>query len=269
MLLERSMVALIMIPVAGVVIAIGGWFFTLFVAGLLVVAAWEYWRMTHQSGFSPNTLVLFGGVILLTVLRYFAGFTASQVALSALVLTAMAVHTRSYEKGDEQSASNFGLTLAGLLYIGWLGGYLVSLRLLDDGGWWMLTALPAAWLADTGAYFFGIRFGNHRLSPRVSPRKSWEGYLAGIPVAVLGCAGLAALWHTGVPTITPEKGALLGLAIGILSPLGDLGESMIKRQFGAKDSSNILPGHGGILDRIDSTLWAGVIGYYLIVFFML
>lgn len=269
MLLERSLVALIMIPVAGVVIAIGGWLFTLVVAGLLVVAAWEYWRMTRQAGFAPDALVLFGGIILLTVLRFITNFSGSQVALSALILTAMAAHTLHYEKGGEQPATNFALTVAGLVYVGWLGGYLVSIRLLDDGAWWMLTALPAAWLADTGAYFFGIRFGKHRLSPRVSPRKSWEGYLAGIPVAVLGCAGLAALWHIGVPAITPEKGALLGLVIGVLSPLGDLGESMIKRQFGAKDSSNILPGHGGFLDRIDSTLWAGVIGYYLIVFFLI
>ncbi|MDZ4158765.1 MAG: CDP-archaeol synthase, partial [Anaerolineaceae bacterium] len=104
----------------------------------------------------------------------------------------------------------------------------------------------------------------HKLAPRVSPRKTWEGYLGGI---VTGCAGtvlFAALWNLAAPAITPLKGLVIGLVLPVLAPLGDLGESMLKRQFGIKDSSSILPGHGGVLDRIDTWIWAGVLGYYMI-----
>ena len=86
-------------------------------------------------------------------------------------------------------------------------------------------------------------------------------------MAVVGCAMLATAWHLRVPAITPLKGSLIGLVVSVLAPVGDLGESMLKRQFNAKDTSNLLPGHGCFMDRIDSTLWASVIGYYLIVVF--
>jgi len=102
------------------------------------------------------------------------------------------------------------------------------------------------------------------MSPRVSPKKSWEGYFGGILFGIVFAALFASLWHLRVPVITPFKGAIIGLVMAVVTPLGDLGESMIKRQFGFKDSSNLLPGHGGVMDRIDSWIWAAVIGYYLV-----
>jgi phosphatidate cytidylyltransferase len=155
-----------------------------------------------------------------------------------------------------------------MFYIGWFGAYFISLRNLPEGKWWILVVLPAVWFADTGAYFIGKRFGRHKLSPRLSPKKTWEGYLGGIVVGVILTALFAALWRVGAGPnsgITVLRGALMGLVMGIFPTLGDLGESMIKRQMGVKDSGNILPGHGGAFDRIDSWLWAVVMGYYLIV----
>ncbi len=131
----------------------------------------------------------------------------------------------------------------------------------------MLLTLPAVWLADSGAYFIGKRFGRTPFSPRLSPKKTWEGYLAGVVVGILGTTLLAALWRSGAgpdTLITPWRGALLGGILAVITPLGDLGESMIKRQVGVKDSSNLLPGHGGAFDRIDSWLWAAPLGYYII-----
>lgn len=128
----------------------------------------------------------------------------------------------------------------------------------------MLTALPAIWLADGGAYLVGRKNGKHKMAPRVSPGKSWEGYLAGVLFGALGTMGLAFLWGLNAPEITPFRGFLLGAVISVLAPLGDLGESMLKRQFGIKDSGVFLPGHGGALDRVDSTLWAAFIGYLMI-----
>jgi phosphatidate cytidylyltransferase len=113
----------------------------------------------------------------------------------------------------------------------------------------------------------GSRIGRHKMTKRLSPKKSWEGYFGGVVAGVLGGAALAALIQTlAAPggSITWERGGWLGLALAVLTTLGDLGESMMKRQVGVKDSGDLLPGHGGVFDRIDSWLWAGVIGYYLI-----
>jgi phosphatidate cytidylyltransferase len=134
--------------------------------------------------------------------------------------------------------------------------------------WWLLLVLPCVWLADSGAYFIGRSFGRHKLSPRLSPKKTWEGYIGGIFVGTLGAVGLVYLWNIWAGpgfSITPLQGALLGFLLSAITTLGDLGESMIKRQSAVKDSSNLLPGHGGVFDRIDSWLWAAPIGYYFII----
>jgi phosphatidate cytidylyltransferase len=110
------------------------------------------------------------------------------------------------------------------------------------------------------------------MTPRLSPKKSWEGYAGGVLFSVIGTALFAAgwqLWLGPESAITPLRGALVGLVMGLAPTLGDLGESMIKRQVGMKDSGTLLPGHGGVFDRIDSWLWAAPLGYYLIVWLFL
>lgn len=267
MLVERLLVVIVIVPVVAFLIVAGGWAYALSVALVLAIAAWEFWRMVTQGGFQPSAVLLIGGVALMALLRYQFEFTGSQFGASLLILLTLAHCTRSYELSRNQPASDFAITLAGIFYIGWLGSYLISLRNLPNGEWWALTALPAVWIADGGAYFVGRRFGKHKLSPRVSPKKTWEGYLGGVAVAVISCTLLGGAWQLLVPAITPLKGALIGLVVSVLAPVGDLGESMLKRQFSLKDTSNLLPGHGGVMDRIDSTLWASVIGYYLIAIF--
>ena len=133
----------------------------------------------------------------------------------------------------------------------------------------MLLALPIVWLVDAGAYLVGTRLGRHKLAPRLSPHKTWEGYFGGVIFGVLGgtiLGGLIFVLNGSATAINPLRGAMLGLVLAVLTPLGDLGESLIKRQVGAKDSGDLLPGHGGVFDRIDSWLWAGVLGFYFISF---
>jgi phosphatidate cytidylyltransferase len=137
-----------------------------------------------------------------------------------------------------------------------------------------MVVLPIIWAGDTGAYSIGAAYGKRKMTPRLSPKKSWEGYAAGIFTAVLEGAFFSYAFTALGPQplgglITPLQGALMGLALGILTPLGDLGESMFKRQSGLKDSSHILPGHGGFLDRLDSWIWGAPLGYFIIQYFIL
>ncbi len=271
MLAKRLLVAILLIPIGMFLIALGGWFFGLFIVLVLGLAAWEYWKLFKTGGFNPSLVLVLGGVILLAlnaVTRQLSIIDATELLLPVLILAAMTYHLIDYEKGRDKAAADFGITLGGILYLGLIGSYLISLRFMPDGKWWMLLVLPSVMIADSGAFIIGSRYGKHLFSPRLSPHKTWEGYFAGVVFVVIGGALLALIWGLATPAITVERGALIGFIMGAVTPLGDLGESMIKRQAGAKDSSNILPGHGGVLDRIDSWLWAGVIGYYIIRFFM-
>ncbi len=264
MLAQRLIVAVVLIPLGVLLIIAGGWPLAAVVVALLGYAAWEYWRMFHHGGYRPSAPVLISGVAALAIARQIFNFTGSDLLFGLAIVMSMATHVLHYEKGENTSAVDFNITLGGILYLGWLGSYVISVRNLPNGEWWLLLVLPASWIADGAAYFIGSCFGKHKMSPRVSPKKSWEGYLSGILIAAVGTTLLAGIWHERAPEITLMKGLLLGLAVSTLTPLGDLGESMLKREFGFKDSGNVLPGHGGILDRINSWLWAAAIGYYLI-----
>ena len=267
MLVKRLWVAVILLPIGMAAILAGGWYLTALVAVFMGLAAWEYSNLFHMGGLRPSTILVIGGTLLLLIGRNLTGFGSTAWMISLIVIVVMTYHLVAYEHGRDQAGTDFAVTLAGIFYIGWFGAYFISLRNLPEGKWWVLIVLPAVWFADTGAYFIGKRFGKHLLCPRLSPKKTWEGYIGGILVGVLLTALFAALWHVGAgPTseVTAWHGALVGLVMGIFPTLGDLGESMIKRQVGVKDSGNLLPGHGGAFDRVDSWLWAVVLGYYLV-----
>jgi phosphatidate cytidylyltransferase len=266
MLVKRFVVAIILLPIGIAAILAGGWYFTALVAAFMGLAAWEYCKLFNIGKLKPANFLVVGGSLLLVIGRNINGLASAGWIISLVVLLAMTYHLLSYEFGRDQAATDFAVTLAGVIYIGWFGAYLISLRNLPEGKWWILVVLPAVWFADGGAYFIGRRFGCHALSQRLSPNKTWEGYLGGIISGVLLTAIFAAIWQVAgsYSAITPLRGALVGLVMGIFPTLGDLGESMIKRQVGQKDSGNLLPGHGGAFDRIDSWLWAAVLGYYMV-----
>ncbi len=249
----------------------GGIPYFLLIATFLVITAWEYVNIFRAMQLTPSMWLVVGGVGLIVFARgFFPDFAPAVLALA--VLAAMAVHLIDYERGCDHAATDFAVTVAGLVYVGWIGAYLIDLRAMDSryGFWYSLLVLGAMWLADAAAYFYGSRLGKHKMTPRLSPKKSWEGYWAGIVVGTLGTAGLAVGWHAlGGPDVSWWQGGLLGLILSTVTTLGDLGESMIKRQAGVKDSSNIIPGHGGLFDRMDAWLWGAVLGYFLIRWFML
>jgi phosphatidate cytidylyltransferase len=152
------------------------------------------------------------------------------------------------------------------MYLGLGGGHLIALRGLPSGLWWLLTACSAVWIGDSAAYLVGVRWGRHRIAPTISPGKSWEGYAAQVLGGALG--GLFLAWlgsrvSGGASALTLWHGLIVGAVVSVLCPAGDFLISMMKRDVGVKDTGSLIPGHGGILDRMDSVLWAGILGHML------
>ena len=272
-MLKRTLTALALAAVGLPAIIFGGVFYFLLMGIFLVGGAWEYARLYRVVQYEPNEVLTVGGVLVIATARFFFADYAI-FAMVVFVLLAMTAHIIAYERGRDKAALDFSVTVTGIVYLGWLGSYLFDLRNLPNGVWWLMFILPLVWATDTGAYSIGAAYGRHKMSPRLSPKKSWEGYVAGIFTAIYVGALFAYAFSTLGPQplqglINPWQGAVIGFFIGTLTPLGDLGESMFKRQGGLKDSSNVFPGHGGFLDRIDSWIWGAAIGYFIIQFFIL
>ncbi|MDA1329681.1 MAG: phosphatidate cytidylyltransferase [Chloroflexi bacterium] len=268
MLSQRVLVAALLLPLGIIAILLGGLWFVLLVALILGLAAWEFAGLFRSGGFAPSGPLILIGVLALVAARFFAGFAYDPWLVPLLILTSMKIHLFDFERGRDQAATDFALTLAGILYFGVLGSFMLLLRQLEHGQWWLLLTLPAVWIADSAAYFLGTRYGRNKMAPRLSPKKSWQGYFAGVLFGAIGAPLLLLLYRQwGLPAglgFSLANAAILGLAMGLFPTLGDLGESMIKRQVGVKDSGTILPGHGGMFDRIDSWLWALPVAYFLI-----
>lgn len=150
--------------------------------------------------------------------------------------------------------------LAGVLYVGWMLGYYVALRGLDQGREWVLLVLLSIFACDTAAFFVGRAMGKHPMAPAISPGKTWEGAVGGFftaPAAALIIYTLLSIDDTNYVHVI-----IIGCLIGVFAQLGDLLESLLKRRAGVKDSGSLIPGHGGILDRIDSLVFNGLIIYY-------
>jgi phosphatidate cytidylyltransferase len=260
----RLLVAAVLIPLITFFFVLGGWPFNIFCCLALSLAVWEFWRMFRGAGYSPSLFILIAATVSIFYLRTLPLADYMGLWLSLLVLLSLGNAIRQQAQNIPNATLNFTITISGALYVGWLGSYLILLRNMPQGQIWILVIVFTAAMADTGGYLFGSLFGKHKIAPAISPKKSWEGYIGGILFGGLSTWLATFILHGYVPEVLPFAGLILGVVISILAPFGDLAESMFKRQFQIKDSSHILPGHGGILDRIDSSLWAIVIGYYLL-----
>jgi phosphatidate cytidylyltransferase len=233
----------------------GGWWFSGLILLIVAVATYEVTLLMRASGFAPS-LVFSGAAMLLafTTVR-FPSLSAYLPLLATVVLLASLAYQMRHREG--KPIADWAVGLASGAYLGWTSAHMAAVRELSDGVWWLVIAIGITWLADSGAYFAGHRFGRHLLAPTLSPHKTWEGYLGGVVVAVLGGVVIGLISPLGVLHST-----LAALLVGALGTLGDLAESMFKRQANTKDSGHLIPGHGGAFDRIDSLLWAGVVVFY-------
>lgn len=233
---------------------------------LVVCMAWlccsEFFRMTRMGGRMPNEIYGLSAAILFPLAAYFRG-VAGLAVLLLLFLVAIAAW---YVATPRAGIGDVAVSVFGPIYTSFAFSAIVLVRVSDKGVHGALLTLGvmlSLWANDAVAYLVGSRIGSHKLAPRISPNKSWEGFWAGLvgSVAVWVVLALAGVANIGVPLA-----AVVGLVVGIVGVVGDLFESRIKRGVGVKDSGNLIPGHGGLLDRSDSLLFGSIAAYILLLF---
>jgi phosphatidate cytidylyltransferase len=230
------------------------------IAGAIGVAIWEMVRAVRGSGAHPPLVPLIAGGVLMVGLAWWAGPDALSLGLLVTVLAAMVWRLADGPAGYQRDIAATALIA---VYVPFLGGFAALLAVPPDGDMRVVVTFAAVVLSDTGGYVAGVYLGRHPMAPSVSPKKSWEGFGGSVLAAGLG-SGLL-LWL--LLDVAPWWGAVFGLAVTGAAVLGDLGESMIKRDLGIKDMSNLLPGHGGLMDRLDSILFAVPVAYLLLALF--
>jgi len=281
-LAKRLAVAALGIPFALVVIYLGGWALTLALALIAALAAREFFSLAAAQGITAFSWIGAPGAVALVLLsgatRWYpdAAPWALGLLLGLLLMSGTAAIWYRWPDGRPLSALSF--TLAGVLYTGGALSFGIFLRHLPEspGGFStdlplqgpILLAFPLAvtWLGDTAAYFFGTLLGKRKLIPAVSPRKTVFGGVAGLATsttvgALVGWLALGLHPETGISALL---GGGMGLLLGVAAQLGDLVESVLKREAGVKDSGSLFPGHGGILDRFDATIFTLPLTYALV-----
>lgn len=258
---QRIITALIAIPVVLAIVWLGGWWAFAAATIVVILGAYELHRMMLHEGYHPLILISLALSVLFLVAAMLPQLRLLLLESGLVIALLVTFPLLFFRKKLEGAMVDWSLTLAIAIYLGWplslfplLRGFQVG---ISPGFWWVLTVLLGVWGFDTGAFFTGHFIGRHKLAPNISPAKTWEGVIGGMILSIT-----AALLFTTLPLGVPWYLAiLLGILIGVAATLGDLAESLIKRQTHVKDSGQIMPGHGGILDRIDSMLFAVIVVY--------
>jgi phosphatidate cytidylyltransferase len=251
----------------GVVVLLAFHFGTVTALGVVVIAITlaliEFYDTVRLAGFRPASLLGIAAVISLLATTYLKGTGGIPLVFAFLVVASMLWYLFGVIKGEP--TLNISITYLGVIWIGGLGSFAALLLRPQDfphanGIAFLLGAIIVTVADDTVAYFFGSVFGSHKLAVEISPSKSWEGLIAGSCASVI----VGALVVPMIAPWTPSSGLVLGIVVAVISPLGDLSESMIKRDLRIKDMGKLLPGHGGMLDRIDGLLFVLPAVYYLL-----
>ncbi len=270
MFLQRALITFTLGPLALLVVYLGGWYYFLPITAVLLLATVEYGDLVGRLGLHVERWVLVTAVaFLLLVSQWFAGYLALSLVIA--LAAAMFVALITYEKQVSKTVPMDWMAMsAGIILLGWIGSHFLQIRNLEVMAWqWTMLAMLSTWFTDSAAYLVGrfmagkILLGRHKLSPRLSPNKTVEGYVGGIVLGTLVTLAIAQIMQ-----IPLQQAIILGLLISILSPIGDLGISLLKREAGVKDSSRIFGEHGGALDRIDSLVWSVTMAYYLVLLFV-
>jgi phosphatidate cytidylyltransferase len=268
MLLPRILTALAGVPLVLAAVYFGGVFYMAFVAAIIILCLYEYGLilLTANKPVNRVSLIIFGFLMTLAAVAgrlpldfdYQGNLPGFFIALTLTGVFFIEIITpgRSLER-----AAN---TVLGVFLIPWALAHLINIRLVEPyGEYFTYIVFITVWVCDSAAYFAGSAIGSHRINAEVSPQKSWEGAVAGF---IFGAAAAVVCWDLFFPWyITWAQAAVLGGLIAFLGQVSDLAESLIKRSAGVKDSSGILPGHGGFLDRFDSYFLIAPVIYYVII----
>jgi phosphatidate cytidylyltransferase len=268
MWLQRILVALVLLPVGLLAMFLGESYFVVVMVIFLLIATYEYVGIIRIGGYHPADFAIYGAVITMCVGRTYFPEIDQMLFLIFYVLTSGIFHLIQYERGRNPTVIDMAFSFTGIVYLGVMGSHFMAIRALPAGEWWLLVVLTAVWSADSGAYMIGKWIGKTRLAPRLSPKKTWEGYFGGLVLAAVMAPLLLKLyWWASFPidpAITIPRVTIIGVVMGVFTIAGDLLISMLKRRYSLKDTGTLLRGHGGALDRLDSWLWGVAIGYYLI-----
>jgi phosphatidate cytidylyltransferase len=269
--MKRILTAVVVLPflIASILIQSLWWVFVLLAVAAMVLGLWEFYLLAKRLQLKPDPAAGYiAGAALVTIALYNdpAAILLDQFVIIALTIGTLIAATVRGAPFDKMLAS-VGATILGVLYVAFLGSHLISLRTGFDPtlsrhllSFFFLVLMGA----DTGAYYLGRAFGKRKLAPSISPGKTWEGAVGGL-VAALAMAALSHFWFFRE---LPLKYSLpLAAVMTMVGIFGDLAESAVKRGAGAKDAANILPGHGGMLDRLDSLLFNAPLIYYFARFY--
>ena len=271
--MKRLLTAFAVLPIliASILVSSLWWLFVALAAAAMVLGLWEFYLLAKKLQLRPDAGTGYvAGAAIFTICVLVSNEPAVNILLIQLVIILLTIATliaAAFRGAFDKMLASVGATILGVLYVAFLGSHLISIRLGFP------PALSSDLLAfffmvlmggDAGAYYIGRAFGKHKLAPSISPGKTWEGVVGGI-VAALAMATLAHFWFFRQ---LPLKFILpLAVVMTIVGILGDLAESALKRGAGAKDAANILPGHGGLLDRLDSLLFNAPLIYYFARFY--
>ncbi len=268
MLKHRVITAAVGVPLIILAIWFGDPWITLFIAAAALAGTYEFY---HIANFDRREPLLYLG-LLWTLALVLSPHYRNPHLLPIVVTAAMLVSLICLllRPSREKAFHQWAWTIVGALYVGWMLSYWLNLRGLEDGRNWVYLAMLTTFGNDTGAYFIGRARGKRKLAPRISPSKTWEGAVGGLICAILAATVIAMI----LKLISVELGApfafaywqviALGFLVGLFAQLGDLVESLLKRNMGVKESGNLLPGHGGVLDRFDSLIFVGAVVYYYV-----
>lgn len=296
-LTKRLIVAAIGIPIAVFLIYSGGYLFAITVVIVSCFALFEYYKLTEKKGARPHKFTGIIASVFFQAAFFFVCIDDSLPGLSfamiiAFLLFSVFIFSSELWYNKRNSIINTSVTITGIIYISLPLSALIGIRNIHDFNWkilagvlsdnainiksfqifgnfddiWgaglILSLFATAWISDSAAYFVGKKYGKHKLFPRVSPKKSWEGAFAAFFAGIITFFAFTKLL---APGLALHHTIIIGIIISSIGQIGDLAESQIKRDAGSKDSSSILPGHGGFLDRFDSIIFIAPIVFIYII----
>ncbi len=268
---NRLIMSAIFIPCLLTIARRGGIYYLILIDLIILVGLWEFYRMMEAKGLRPYKVIgVLSGIALPWYIFFQQGIYAN-LLLSVIFIGIMI--SELWRKEKELAIYHISVTIFGVLYVAWLGSYLFLIRELPHilgqdysvGYSYVVLIFALTWSYDTGAYTTGRLFGRHKLFPSISPSKTVEGSIGGIIFSIIGIFIAKAVI---LPYLEWFDAVLLAVIASVVGQLGDLVESMLKRYVDVKDSSDTIPGHGGILDRFDSLLFTAPVIYYLLRYYI-